>query len=392
MASSTACTIDATGIHTPLYGDILNYLQTQYRGIYGQDVYLENDSQDGQLLGIFALALSDVNAMAVATYNSYSPATAQGNGLSSQVKINGIQRKVPSNSTVDLYLVGQAGTIITNGYALDENNVQWLLPSTVTIPVSGDITVTATAGTAGDIQAPAGTITIIGSVTLGWQTVTNPGDAVPGAPVETDAELRLRQTLSTELPSQTLLEGTVGAIAQIAGVTRYQPYENDTDTTDANGVPPHSISIVVEGGDAQTIAQTILSKKGPGAGTYGTTQETIIDSVGIAHTVSFFRPTPAPISVRVSLQVFAGYNTNIGIEIQQNIVDYINSLAIGDDVFNGRVYLPAQLYGSADSKTYKILAIYLSRDGNPVVAGADVTIGFNEVATAQLSDVSVTIP
>src|SRR5260363_207233 len=40
-------TIDATGIHAPSYADVLNALKAQYRAIYGPDVYLENDSQDG---------------------------------------------------------------------------------------------------------------------------------------------------------------------------------------------------------------------------------------------------------------------------------------------------------------------------------------------------------
>ena len=74
-----------------------------------------------QFLGIVAAAINDSNAAAVAVYNSFSPATAQGNGLSSVVKINGITRLVASNSTVDLTVVGIAGTTITNGQASDSS-------------------------------------------------------------------------------------------------------------------------------------------------------------------------------------------------------------------------------------------------------------------------------
>jgi len=52
MITTTAATIDATGISAPSYEDILEYLRAQYQGIYGADVYLGNDSKDGQFLGI----------------------------------------------------------------------------------------------------------------------------------------------------------------------------------------------------------------------------------------------------------------------------------------------------------------------------------------------------
>ncbi len=100
------CTIDQNGITVPAYADILTYLKDAYRTIYGADVYLEPDSQDGQLLAIFAAAINDANAMAAAVYNAFSPATAQGVGLSSVVKINGIARAVASFSTVDVLIVG----------------------------------------------------------------------------------------------------------------------------------------------------------------------------------------------------------------------------------------------------------------------------------------------
>ena len=133
------CEIDATGIHKPDFSEILEYLKAEYRGIYGEDVYLENDSQDGQLLGIFAAAINDANAMAVAVYNAFSPSTALGVGLSRVVKINGISRNLPSYSSADLEIVGQSGSTITGGLARDVNGYLWALPPVVNIPPGGAI-------------------------------------------------------------------------------------------------------------------------------------------------------------------------------------------------------------------------------------------------------------
>ncbi|MBR8380701.1 hypothetical protein KDW20_33520, partial [Burkholderia cenocepacia] len=119
--TTIAPTIDANGISAPTFADILTFLKTQYQAIYGPDVYLEADSQDGQLIAVFAKAMSDVNSVCVGVYNSFSPATAVGAALSSNVKINGIARAVASYSSADLLIVGQTGTTISNGIAKDSN-------------------------------------------------------------------------------------------------------------------------------------------------------------------------------------------------------------------------------------------------------------------------------
>ena len=126
--------IDAAGIRAPSYGEVLQYFKDQYRNIYGADTYLEADSQDGQLLAVFAMAIHDANTAAVQVYNAFSPATASGAALSSNVKINGLARGVATRSSVDLRIVGQGGTTISGGVALDGDRVQWELPASVTIP------------------------------------------------------------------------------------------------------------------------------------------------------------------------------------------------------------------------------------------------------------------
>lgn len=387
--SSPAAVINPNGISAPTFADIFSWAQEQYRAIYGADVYLEPDSQDGQLLGVFAKALSDANSVAIDVYNSFSPSTAQGAALSNNVKINGIVRHGPSYSTADLTVVGQTDTTITNGIAKASNGSQWALPPSVTIPASGEIVVTATCTVLGAIPAPAGTINQIGTPSRGWQTVTNVSDAAVGAPIESDAALRLRQTYSTALPSQTVLDGIVGAVASLAGVTRCVPYENDTNLTDANGLPPHTISLVVEGGDVIAIADAILLKKTPGGGTYGTTNVTVINRYGRPVTVKFFRPTNAPITVTISLIALTGYTTATGQAIQQTVSDYINSVAIGGGG-SGSVEWDACIAAAksvSGSSTFKIASLTLT---GPRGSGApDVALLFNEAASCVPSSVTI---
>ncbi len=384
-----ACTIDENGCTAPEYADILATLQFRFRSIYGSDVYLEADSQDGQLLGVFALAIHNANQQTVAVYNAFSPTSAQGAGLSSVVKINGLRRLSPTNSQAPVLVVGQVGTPIINGTIRDENGNLWNLPPVVDIPISGEVTVTATAQEAGAIVALANTITTIYTPTRGWQTVTNPADAVTGAPVERDAVLRRRQSESTALPALTPVEAIEAAVANVEGVLRYKVYENDTGITDANGVPRNSIAVVVEGGDVTAIANAISSKKGPGAGTYGTTSVVVTDQYGMPKTIHFFEVSIITVTAIVTLAALAGFVSTTEDLIKDSLIEYLAELEIGEDAYLTRLWSPVNLSGDAAvtatgqtqlqldalSATYNGRTMLLAREdmvitGGPYMAGA----------------------
>ena len=390
--TSVAPVISASGISAPSFSDVLQYITNKFQGIYGSDVYLGNDSQDYQFLSAgIAMPINDLNASIIAAYNAYSPATAQNANLSSVVKINGLKRNTPTNSTVDQIIVGQAGVTITNGVTQDSNNNKWSLPATVTIPPSGTITVTATCQTAGAVQAGIGTVNQIATPTQGWQSVTNATAAAAGAPIETDSQLKARQSVSTALPSRTVLEGTVGAVWAVPGVTRVTPYENDTKVTDVNGIPGNNIYLVVEGGDATAIAQAIAAKKTPGTGTYGTTTVSVTDAYGIAHPISFYRPTYDAITCAITLKALAGYTTSIGAAIQAAVAAYVNAVAIGGAP-GGTVEWDSALSAAksvAGSNTFRITAFALSGPGG---AGTpDVPLAFNHAGQILIPSTAVTL-
>lgn len=390
MASPVAPTVDANGISAPQFSDVLAYLQDQYRAIYGADVYLGNDSQDGQFLGVIAAAINDVNAAAVAVYNSFSPITAQGNGLSSNVKLNGISRLVPTNSTVDVTIVGVAGTEIANGIVSDTNRNKWNLPALVSIPLGGTVTVTATCQSLGAVAAQPGTVTKIETPTFGWQTVTNASAAALGQPVETDAELRARQSKSVATPSQTVFEGIVGSVANIPGVNRIAGYENDTDATDSNGVPAHTIAIVAEGGDSTEIAQTIAEKKTPGTGTFGSISNTVIDSVGSSHIIRFARPTNITVKVNLTIKALAGFSASIQPAIKQALVDFLNAMPIGQKVVYSKLFVPANLGNMGLGSTYEIQVMQIAKNAG-AFGMADIAIAFDEVSVSTLADINITV-
>ncbi len=363
MELSDLVYIDDTGYHYADYPTFLEWQKEKYRGIYGADVYLEDDSQDGQFLAIQAKALYDTAALGASIYNSFSPVTAQGTGLARVVKINGLTKLSASKSTAELDLVGVEGTVINNGIATDTLGQKWFLPTPTTIPPGGAITVTAEAEFDGATTALPDTIATIFTPTLGWQTVNNPDAATPGAPVESDAELRVRQSQSTANPSLTVFDGTKGAVANIPGVTKSQGYENDTNDPDDSGVPPHSISMVVAGGDDTAIAQAIQVHKTPGTGTYGDTSDLVYDAHGMPIIISFQRAVTATIGVEITISAGIGWSSDYEALIKAAVAEVINAVKIGNSVLITKLFAPAYLFGSIPGGTYDIVTLELNMDG-----------------------------
>jgi uncharacterized phage protein gp47/JayE len=398
LASPTAANISNTGISAPSFASILQYLTSQYQSIFGSDAVLTPDTQDGQLLGVFAQALSDCNSAAIAAYQSFSPVTAQGTALSVNVAINGIERQESGYSTAPVTLIGVAYTVINNGVISDQNGNNWSLPSPLTIGSGGTVSTTATCQTLGAINAAAGTIVNIATPTLGWQSVSNTVAASPGQPVQTDAQLRQLQAASTTLPSLGVMDGIVGAISNVPGVTAIAAYSNPTSTTNANGLPAGAIAFVVQGGTAAAIANAIAIKKTPGVQTYGSSSVSVPVSWSTSPLTIYYSPvTTVAAKVSVTLNPLNGYTSAIGTEIQNAVANYINALGIGQNVMIPRLYVPAQLagpYGTAaaasanDGLTFEITSIQLATTGS--FASSDITIAWNQIATCTASNVTIT--
>jgi uncharacterized phage protein gp47/JayE len=316
--------------------------------------------------------------------------------------MNGLVRKSGSYSTCPVTLYGNQGTVITNGVVEDINGNLWNLPSPVTIPSTGNITVTATCQTIGSISANPGDISIIATPTAGWLSCYNHTGTTQssiGQPMETDSQLRARQTLSVALPSMTATSSTIAAIAAVPGVTRYNPgtptpggqgssVENPTGAVDVWGNPPHSISMVVEGGADADVAMAIYQKRSIGCFTNGTTTVAVTDpNTGNQMNISFFRPTYVPIYVELNVHALQGFTSTTQASIQTAIVNYLNGLAIGEEV------TVSALYGAALSvmpnlarPQFSIQA--LSAGAAVAQTTASTTSGSNQIIVASATGIA----
>lgn len=397
MAVSDLNFIDATGYHFADFPSFLSYLTTAYQSIYGSDVYLGADSQDGQWLALVAQALFDTASVGASNYNSFSPATAQGVGLSRVVKINGLRRGIPTNSTVVVTIIGTANTVIANGVVIDTLQQKWDLPASVTIPFSGTIDVTAVSEVMGNITADPNTVTGIFTPTLGWQSVNNTDAATPGAPVELDATLRARQAVSTSLPALTVIDATIGALENLTGVTEVKSYENDTGTTDGNGLPGHSICFVVQGGLIADITNAIGLYKTPGTNTFASgpnaRNETYIDPKGMPVPINFINPAiTATISVEITVTPLNnGWSTDYVAQIEDALSAAIQSVPIGGTVVYTALFVAAYLVGTPAYGTFDVISIEIKKNAGSFAA-ANIPLNFDEIPLCDpTTDVFVTV-
>jgi len=396
MSSTTysAPAISSAGLSVPSFQAILNYLVANFQAIFGATFYLGNDSPYYQFIAILALALSDALQGLQLVYNNFTPVYAVGGALDLVVAYNGVVRKSASASTCLVTCSGIAGTVIPSGVVSDVNGNLWNLPANTTIGPGGTVTVTATCQTLGAIAVQANQITTIaGGITAGWTSVTNGTNVASlGQPVETDAQLRARQAISTELPSISLLAGTTAAIAALPGVTRYNVVENPTGVTDSYGNPPHSITAVVEGGTESAIALAIYLNKSIGCYTNGTTSVLVTDPVtGFTENISFDLPAYVPIYVTVNAHLVNGGTTAAQAAMQAVIVTYLNSLQIGELVSYGALVAVAMSVNPDLSSPIIIVeTLALAVTPSPTT-GADIPMDFNQVSQGITANVIVNL-
>ena len=187
----------------------------------------------------------------------------------------------------------------------------------------------------GPTPAPVGSLTRIVVPQAGWASVTNPEAAVLGEIQEDDAQLRRRYSTGVyRLGAGVLPSIQANVLNDVPGVTYARAFENPTDLTDADGRPPHSVELVVEGGDPGQVAQMLFRVKGAGIASFGNDFVTVRDVDGFGHVVRFSRPVPVYVWLRIRPFTSAEETVtgNLASAIQDAVVGFGSLLTVGQDV------------------------------------------------------------
>lgn len=195
----------------------------------------------------------------------------------------------------------------------------------------------------GDLVVPIDTLTKIVVSINGWNATNNIVEGLSGRELEVDDELRQRYNTGVfRLGAGTLPAIRANLLETVPGILALEIFANNEDTVDQYGRLPHSIEVVIYGGDPQLIANEIFRLKGAGIDTNGEINVNVVDTQGYFHPIRFNRPTSVAIWVKIEVWLYAGENfpVNAISTIQNTVAEFGNSISIGGDVIVQRFYGP----------------------------------------------------
>lgn len=308
------------------------------------------------VIKIAALGIGDVYTAAInGAVFSYAPKELDAvtilNGLAAAITDESFTVSVDEKN--ELLTIEATDITSTNVLVLSEN----LTTETVTT-----ILTFGTVDT-GDILIPEGVITNIVKADAGLLSVVNLCTYIAGRDEETDTEFRQSYADKIFNRSSMMLESIRSAILNnVQGVVSVAPYENASHEWDEYGRPPHSIEIVVDGGDSTEIAKQILDKKAGGINTYGDTTVIVPGEYDEDISISFSRPT----------RVYAWFHLGITLSkteaIPPNYVDLLRDVVLENmDALNaGADVVPqqfmSQLYKACSGISYIDIKLFTTAD------------------------------
>lgn len=275
------------------------------------------------------------------------------NGVSDCITSEDFITKVDEEK--QLLIVESEDLTSTNALVLSEN----LTTETVTSIITFGTTET------GNILIPDKVITNIVKADAGLLEVINLCGYIAGRDEETDTEFRQSYADKIFNRSSRMLESIRSAIlTNVQGVKSVAPYENPSHEWDDYGRPPHSIEIVVDGGDSKEIAKQILERKAGGINTFGDTVVVLPGEYDEDITIRFNRPIVVYtwFHLGITLSKTEALPPNYVELLRDTILENMEHLNAGSDVVPQTFV--SDLYRACSGISYIDVAIFTTTSSN----------------------------
>lgn len=320
--------IGIDGLITQSLEEIRADFTEKFRGIYGTDINIEQNSSDGQFINLMAQEKKDTLDLITQFYNNLDADAVIGIAQDVLYKLNGIVRKNFTYSycliyvtTTDAVTLQGLDNDIDNpdgvGYTVtDGNGNRWILAATQEFETSGKYLLNFRAAELGAVTAAANTINIMETVLRNVASVNNPANNyITGGVGESDSEYRTRRNRSMSMPTQGFDESTESQMLEMTDVIDCKVYDNRSNE-EKNGIPAHGVWVIVEGGTPSEIARIIYNNIPPGIPMKGEQSVLVTKLNGDVEEIHYEVPTPVNLYVKATIRNFS--TTDID-------VDYIKS-------------------------------------------------------------------
>lgn len=387
--------LDNTGIIITDTADIKEAVQSEYQAAFGADISLEDSTPQGRLIDIETNARTAIIENNAFIANSINFNLASGIILDAWGANFNLTRGAATSSTVTATITGVAGTTISAGSQAATNAGDvFYLENNVSIPNGGSVTATFLSLEKGAIPCPVGSLTKIIDGTLGWETINNTSAATLGVLQESDSSFKQRFYDAGLFGGSSLIEDYKNALMNVANVQSSYVRDNGTnqvETYDTVNIAAHSVYACVDGGNDNDVAYALFTRKSSGsAWTAITGQSVTVDVIDPTYNdtyqVTFNRPDAQQIKANIEMDVTTSAVPDPQTAVQNAVYDYINSLAIGEDVL---VLQVANAIVNAVPGV-KLTTVEIAKVGGSL-STSNITIHINEAAKAQLTNITVTI-
>ena len=358
--------IDANGFKAESFTEILTRLSNGLKNIYGQDINLDQDTPDGQQLGIQANIISDFQDLALYIYNSMDPDLADGANFDKLLKLLARTRLPSSRSTVDIEMVLNKTVSIPASYTIkDLNNQNWIIGTAQTLD-AGTHLVSFYSEDWGNITAEPNTINEQVTILTEVVSINNPESAISGRDEESIVQVRERRNKILEINASSTIGSIIGKILDLNGVVDAVPYENMTKIYDpVRDIQPNSYWIVVKGGDIAEISEIIAKDKTGGTGLKGQVETVYIEKIvrkdgsvrEFYHDVKFDRPTEVSIHIK--------FKVSRKISTQSIDIEHIKDTLANKEFYIAQNITVTELYSTIYSAATNYIAtdLEVSKDG-----------------------------
>ncbi len=357
--------INDTGIASTQLTTYKTLLENSFKAALGADLDVDAQTPQGQLIGIIALALSNMDDAVVSLFQQLDIYNASGNQLDSYGALFEIARTLASSSTVIAEVTGvPAATIPVGSRAKTTNGDIFESTGVINLDGSGDGSGEFQSIETGQIQIDANTLTQIIDVIAGWETISNSTAGTVGELKQTDIEYRSDYFSELNKNAVATIDAIQSNVAAVDKVDSVVVHDNDTSsnvTIQNVTLLPHSIAVIVEGGVAQEIGQAISDSKTVGANTAGNNLglqiAVVVDTNGglIAKTVYYYPVVFVTVDIKMSISQYAAEPDTVD-QIKTAIIAYfegtysadIPAINISDSSYLSRLYTPINSIGGFD--------------------------------------------
>lgn len=390
MTNVPTATFGPNGFIAPTESAILAGVQSDINAAFGGNLNPALTTPQGQLASSETAIIGNVNDTFLFYTTQTDPAFATGRMQDAIGRIYFIERNSAQPTVLEIECFGLTGVNIPVGALIqDTNGYTYSCTQAGVISSGGNVTLTFANNAYGPLTVPSTNAVSIYQAIPGWDSVTCTS-GVLGNNTESRAAFELRRQQTVAGNSFGAIGSIIGAVANVPNVLDYYGYDNSSGAPITVGgvtIATSTIYICVAGGLAASIAQAILSKKGPGCGYTGNTTVTAYDSnplysAPIPYNVTFEIPTALQVLFLVKIANSAQVPANVTALIQAAIVSAFAGgdggprARIGSVVYASRFYAPVAALGS----WAQIISIVVGSGNNPgasftgSIAGTTLTV------------------